>query len=236
LNLKGIKNNMSEEWEKHLTTEMQKDYFVKLRAFVKEEQRTKDILPPNNLIFNAFEQCPYWDLKVVIIGKEPYSQKGLDHGLAYSIQSGSSDALFNILKEVRKDIFEQWETTRTVIHKTSNLTQWAKQGMLLLNSVLTVEKDRPESHKNKGWEEFTINTIKYINHHPNRVVFMLWGKFVEQFKEHIDQSRHLVLSASHPSSYTAQQGFIGCHHFSQSDKFILKNYFNKRMPILWHLE
>lgn len=227
---------MSEEWAKHLEAEMQKDYFTKLRAFVKEEQRTKDIYPANELIFNAFEQCPYWDLKVVILGKEPYSGYGMDHGLAYSTPGSTTpDGLFNVLKEVRKDIFARWENTNMVLHKTNNLTQWAKQGVLLLNTVLTVEKNKADSHKNKGWEEFTINTLKLINNHPSRVVYMLWGKTVGEYKQYIDTTRHLVLEASHPNSFTAAQGFWGCQHFKQADEFILKHYFNKRMPVSWQL-
>jgi len=227
---------MDSQWTKHLESEMAKDYFVKLRAFIKSEQQTKQIYPENNLIFNAFEQCPFSDLKVVIVGSEPYTSSK-SHGLSWSVSNGTAgDSLYNVLKEVKKDMFKEFENTNMVIHKTANLTQWAQQGVLLLNVLLTSEKGKKEAHKNKGWEEFFVNTIKKINEHPtNRVVFMLWGKGACDYAEMIDKERHLVLEASHPSPHTEQQGFMGCKHFSTANAFIHKHHFNKLLPVKWHL-
>lgn len=226
---------MDSPWEQHIQSEMQKEYFIKLRAFIKSEQLTKQIYPDNNLIFNAFEQCPYYDLKVVIIGNEPYTNGG-DHGLAWSTTKHDiPDSLFNIFKEVRKDMFEPFENTNMVIHRTNNLTQWANQGVLFLNTLLTSEKGKQYAHKNKGWELFMEATLKKINEHQNKVVFMLWGKEACGWERLIDTTKHLVLTSSHPSSHTAQQGFMGCKHFSTANEFIKKHYFNQRLPIRWHL-
>lgn len=227
---------MQDQWTRHIESEMAKEYFIKLRSFIKAEQSVKQIYPDNSLIFNAFEQCPYTDLKVVIIGSEPYGN-GYDHGLAWSTtQQTDNPSLYNILKEVKKDMFIKWENTNMIIHKTNNLTQWANQGVLLLNQLLTSEKGVQHSHKNKGWEIFFENTIKMISDsHPNRVVFMLWGKGACEWSRLINQDRHLVLEASHPSPHTEQQGFMGCKHFSQANAFIKKHHFNKLLPIKWHL-
>lgn len=222
-------------WNKHIEVELKKPYFSKLREFVSAERKVKQIYPAPDLIFNAFAQCPYYDLKVVILGNEPYTT-GFDHGLAWSeTMQRNNPSTFNIFKEVRRDMFVEFENKELAIHKTGNLTQWANQGVLLLNTLLTSEKGIKESHKNKGWEEFTANTIKLINDHPNRVVFMLWGKRLSEYRHLIDESRHLVLEASNPSPHTVQQGFMGCKHFSQANDFISKHYFNKRLPVKWHL-
>lgn len=223
----------------YLNAEMKKEYFLKLREFVKTEQTQKRIYPENTNIFNAFEQCPYYDLKIVILGNEPYTD-GSDHGLAWSTISGAvTPTLCNIFKEIRKDIFPKYENIEFNLSRTTNLTQWANQGVLLLNTILTAEKGKQNAHKNKGWEIFTQNTIKFINEHKyNKVVFMLWGKGALEYKEFIDQKKHLVLEAAHPNPYTASQGFFGCKHFSQANEFILKHYLNLRnqqAPIGWHL-
>jgi len=227
---------MEERWKQHIDTEMAKDYFVKLRTYIKTQQANVQVYPENNLIFNAFELCPYYDLKVVILGTEPHTNNSA-HGLAWSVQNGSAtDSLYNVLKEIKKDIFPKFENTNMVLHKTANLTQWAQQGVLLLNILLTSEKGKKEAHKNKGWEEFASNTIKMLSdNHPNRLVFMLWGKTAQEYGALIDREKHLVLETSHPNPYTEQQGFMGCKHFSQANDFISKHHFNKLLPIKWHL-
>lgn len=225
---------MDSKWSKHIEDEMAKPYFTKLREYIKSQQAIKQVYPDNNLIFNAFEQCPYHDLKVVILGSEP-DNNGSAHGLAWStIKQEIPDSLFNIFREIRKDVFPEFENKDMVIHKSGNLTSWANQGVLLLNQILTSEKGVKDAHKNKGWEVFCENTIKAINEHPNKIVFMLWGKGAVEYSRLIG-SKHLVLEASHPSSYTAQQGFFGCRHFSESGKFILKEYKQTKLPVKWHL-
>ena len=225
---------MHNKWNEHIEAEMQKPYFQKLREYVKSQQAIKQIYPDNNLIFNAFEQTSYYDLKVVILGGEP-DNNGSAHGLAWSTtRQDIPDALFNIFKEVRKDVFPEFDNKDMVIHKSGNLTSWANQGVLLLNQVLTSEKGVKDSHKNKGWEEFCKNTIIALNSHPNRVVFMLWGKGACEYTELIDK-KHLVLEGSHPSSYTAQNGFFGERFFTRSNEFVLKEYKKTRLPVKWHI-
>lgn len=228
---------MDSVWINHLEKEMQQQYFVELKAFVKAQQAQKHVYPENALIFNAFEQCPWYDLKVVILGTEPQTNGG-DHGLAYSSTKGTFEAQQNIFKEILDDDLSVFRHVNYNLFKTANLIQWAKQGVLLLNVLLTAEKDKKQAHANKGWETFTGNTLNMISDKKDPMVFMLWGKMAQEYKPFIDDKKHLVLEASHPSSYTAMQGFFGCKHFSQANDFIVKNYINKanqKVGIAWNL-
>ncbi len=208
--------------------ESKKDYYKQLHEFIENEYKTKTIFPPKENIFFALKNTPYEYIKVVIIGQDPYHGEGEAHGMCFSVNPGIDipPSLQNIFKEINRDLGLK-------IPNNGYLLKWARQGVLLLNSVLTVEKDKPASHQGKGWEIFTDKIISEINKKDTPVVFMLWGKFAKQKQELITNPIHLVLTSSHPSPFSVRYGFDGCGHFSKANEFLVKN--NIR-PIDWQID
>ncbi len=202
-------------WKNQLTDEFQKPYFKELTDFVRSEYRTRKIFPPAKLIFNAFDQCPFDQLKVVILGQDPYHGPGQAHGLCFSVNDGVDfpPSLRNIFKELKEDVGKE-------IPSSGNLTDWAKQGVLLLNATLTVRAHQAGSHQQKGWEDFTDAVIHKINEEKDHVVFILWGSYAIRKGEFIDRNKHLVLTSVHPSPLSASRGFFGNKHFSKANDFL----------------
>ncbi|MCS7188742.1 MAG: uracil-DNA glycosylase [Bacteroidia bacterium] len=204
-------------WKSLLEEEFHKPYFEALIAFIKDEIRKgKTIFPPGRQIFRAFELCPIDRVKVVILGQDPYHGVGQAHGLCFSVPKGVSPppSLRNIFEEIRADL-------GMPIPSHGDLTGWAMQGVFLLNAILTVEAHKPTSHRGRGWEIFTDRVIKVISDVRPHVVFMLWGSYARSKKPLIDQTKHLVLEAAHPSPYSAEKGFFGCRHFSKANAFLV---------------
>ena len=202
-------------WKEALKEEFEKDYFGKLTDFVKAEYSTKQIFPAGSQIFNAFDQCPFNKVKVVIIGQDPYHGPGQAHGLCFSVNDGVAfpPSLLNIFKEIERDL-------GIPSPKSGNLTRWAQQGVLLLNATLTVEAHKAGSHQGRGWETFTDAAIRKLASERQNIVFMLWGSYAQQKGAMIDASKHLILKSVHPSPLSAYRGFIGCGHFSQANQFL----------------
>lgn len=223
---------MSDEFEEFLKAQMQQDYMKQLQSFIKKERQSKEIYPAPGLILNAFKLTEYWSIKVVIIGNEPYNTPNTDMGIAYSsIGQAPPPELQEILKEIRRSEYSHWPfKPETMLFKTCNLTQWVKQGVLMLNRVLTAEKGVKHAHKGKGWERFNIETIKMVDKHYNRLVFMLWGKDNWHLEKYISE-KHLLLKANSPGSGK----FYGCDHFKLCNNFILETYNKTRAPINWCL-
>ncbi len=216
---------IEESWKGALQSEFDKDYFAQLVLFVKEEYCKYRIFPPGKLIFNAFNICPLENLKVVILGQDPYHEFGQAHGLAFSVLDGVPlpPSLINIYKEIRDDMGNDTPNS-------GNLTRWAKQGVLLLNATLTVREHCAASHQNKGWETFTDAVIKIISDKKEHVAFLLWGSYAQSKEKLIDPSKHLILKSPHPSPLSAYRGFFGNHHFSITNKFLEKNGLQ---PVQW---
>ena len=205
------------DWDKILASEYEKDYFKKIKEKVRNEYSHKVIFPPAREVFEAFRKTSYKDTKVVILGQDPYHGVGEANGLCFSVNEGIKmpPSLNNIYKELYDDLGIQRTTT--------DLSDWARSGVLLLNSVLTVEKDKPASHKMIGWEEFTDNVIKKLNEKETPVVFILWGNFAKGKAKYITNSKHLVISSSHPSPFSVNYGFFGSKPFSKTNEFLRKN-------------
>lgn len=203
-------------WDELFKQEFAKPYFVQLKQFLVEEYATKRIYPPKRLILNAFDNTSYADVNVVILGQDPYYNPGQAMGMSFSVPPGVLPpmSLVNIFKEIQDDLG----------YKTSivggDLTPWARQGVLLLNTVLTVEEGKPNSHKDKGWEKFTDEVIKYLNARERGMVFMLWGRNAYAKKQLITNPQHLVLTSAHPSPLSAYNGFFGCGHFSKANEYL----------------
>lgn len=216
---------IEESWKKALAAEFEKDYFLRLVAFVRQEYQTTTIYPPGRLIFNAFHLCPYDKVKVVIIGQDPYHGPGQAHGLCFSVNDGVPfpPSLQNIFKEIHDD-------TGAPIPPTGNLTRWAEQGVLLLNATLTVRAHCAGSHQRKGWEEFTDAAIRVLAEHRDHLVFILWGSYAQKKGAFIDRNRHLVLTSVHPSPLSAYHGFFGNHHFSRANAYLQEH---GETPICW---
>ena len=212
-------------WKKQLAEEFDKDYFQELTEFVREEYKTHKIYPPAKLIFNAFDQCPFDQLKVVILGQDPYHGPGQAHGLCFSVNDGVDfpPSLRNIFNELHNDV-------NKAIPKSGNLTGWAKQGVLLLNATLTVRANAAGSHQNKGWEQFTDAVIHKINEQKEHVVFILWGNYAISKGKFIDQNKHLILTSVHPSPLSASRGFFGNKHFSRANEYLVENGLT---PVEW---
>ena len=215
------------EWDNVLKDEFEKDYFIKIRKFVDSEYETKTIYPPYDDIFNAFKLTPLNDVKVVILGQDPYHEAGQAHGLAFSTPEGRP--IPRSLKNIFKEINAEYDYP---IPESGCLESWAKQGVFLLNTVLTVEDGNANSHSKCGWQTFTDNVIKILNQQSQPIVFMLWGKQAEKKKELITNTNHLVLITSHPSPFSARRGFFGSEHFRLANEFLNKN--NKE-EIDWRL-
>ena len=205
------------DWDEILADEWTKPYYLKLREFLKSEYATKTIYPDMNDIFNALKLTSYEDTKVVIIGQDPYHGEGQAHGLCFSVKKGVTPppSLKNIFKELNTDIGKP-------IPKDGELTEWAKQGVLLLNNVLTVRESQPASHKGMGWEIFTDRIISELNKKQTPVVFLLWGAHAQKKAEIITNPIHYKLKAVHPSPLSASRGFFGCKHFSETNKILRK--------------
>ncbi len=212
-------------WKKHLEREFEKDYFTQLTNFVKEEYKQYTVYPPGNLIFNAFNLCPFDEVKVVIIGQDPYHGPGQAHGLCFSVNDGVAfpPSLNNIFKEIKDDLGKD-------IPLTGNLTRWAQQGVLLLNATLTVRgeltdgsNNKAGSHQGKGWEEFTDAAIRALAEERENIVFILWGSYAQRKGSFIDKKRHLILTSAHPSPLSAYRGFFGNHHFSHANAYLKQN-------------
>lgn len=221
---------LEESWKKVLADEFDKEYMKHLRAFLLSEQQAgRRIFPPNKDIFNAFNHTPFDDVKVVILGQDPYHGLGQAHGLSFSVQKGVScpPSLKNIFKELTHDV----PGFRIPSH--GDLTAWADQGVLLLNASLTVEAQKPGSHQGKGWETFTDKAIYELSARKSGIVFLLWGKFAQNKATLIDSSKHHILKAAHPSPYSASAGFFSCHHFSKTNEILLANNLK---PIDWQLD
>ena len=205
-------------WDTVLDSEYHKDYFANIVKFVNKVYKEKTIFPPKARILSALDITDYNDVKVVILGQDPYHGIGEANGLAFSVNDGIKipPSLKNIYKELHDDLGIE-------IPNTGNLESWAKEGVLLLNSVLTVEKDKPASHKNIGWETFTDSIIKKLNERDKPIVFILWGNFAKSKKELITNPKHLVLASSHPSPFSVNYGFFGSKPFSKTNEFLRKN-------------
>jgi len=216
---------IEESWKQALATEFDKDYFIKLTDFVRGEYLSgKQIYPRASNIFNAFNLCPVDDVKVVIIGQDPYHEPGQAHGLCFSVPDGITPppSLINIYKEIETDLGRPSSTH-------GDLTYWAKQGVLLLNSTLTVQAHLAASHAGKGWEQFTDAVISVLSKRKN-IVYMLWGSYAQKKAALVDTSQNLVLKSVHPSPLSAYRGFFGCKHFSSANEYLVQH---GKTPIDW---
>ena len=202
-------------WKEKLASEFDKPYFINLIDFVKQEYANHIIYPPGKEIFRAFDKCPFNEVKVVIIGQDPYHGPGQANGLCFSVKDGVAmpPSLKNIFKEIEDDLGKPFP-------KTGNLERWAEQGVLLLNATLTVQANTAGSHQKKGWEEFTDAVIKHISDEKEHVVFILWGAYAQKKGSVIDTKKHLVLQSAHPSPFSAYNGFFGNKHFSKTNMYL----------------
>lgn len=212
-------------WEITLKKVFQQDYFKELTSFVKDEYSNGKVFPPGRDIFNAFWHCPIDKVKVVILGQDPYHGPDQAHGLSFSVKPGIPfpPSLLNIFKEIKSDLGKD-------LPPNGDLTRWADQGVFLLNATLTVQATLAGSHQNKGWEQFTDEVIRKISDSQTHVVFMLWGAYAQKKAVLIDESKHLILKAPHPSPLSAYRGFLGCKHFSQANAYLISNGVD---PIEW---
>ncbi len=209
-----------------LAEEKKKPYFTEILDFLESEKKEgKQIFPPSKQIFRALKDTPLDSVRVVILGQDPYHQPGQAHGLSFSVAEGVKipPSLRNIYKEIQEDI-------GTKNPESGDLSGWAKQGVLLLNSVLTVENNKAGSHANKGWEEFTDAVVAAVNQHTKNVVFLLWGSYAKRKGGAVDSRNHLVLTAPHPSPLSSYRGFFGCKHFSKTNEYLEEKGFE---PIAW---
>lgn len=218
--------NLIEPWQAVLKPEFEQPYMQQLRAFlVQERQSGKTLYPPTDLVFNAFNHCAPADIKVVMLGQDPYHGPQQAHGLCFSVPAGvkTPPSLVNIYKELHTDM-------GMPIPAHGNLESWAAQGVFMLNSVLTVAAGQAASHQKQGWEQFTDKVIHLINERSEHVVFMLWGSYAQKKASFVDQQKHLVLKAPHPSPLSAHRGFLGCQHFSQANQWL---HAKGMAPIQW---
>lgn len=216
-------------WKQALAAEFEADYMAQLRAFLRaEKQAGKVIYPPGDDIFHAFDRTPFDQVKVVILGQDPYHGPGQAHGLCFSVRKGVKvpPSLVNIYKEIHRDL-------DLPIPAHGNLEHWAAQGVLLLNATLTVEQGNAGAHQGKGWEQFTDAAIRKLNDEREGLVFMLWGSYAQKKGAFIDAQRHLVLKAPHPSPLSAHRGFIGCGHFSAANDYLQQH---AQAPIDWRVD
>ncbi len=222
----GIHVKIEESWRERLAPEFEKPYFEALTNFVRNEYSgATPIYPPAKLIFNAFDHCPFNDVKVVILGQDPYHGAGQANGLCFSVNKGVPfpPSLMNIFKEIASD-------TGAPIPSDGDLTRWSEQGVLLLNATLTVRAASAGSHQNKGWEQFTDAVIQSLACERENLVFILWGSYAQKKGAFIDRSRHLVLASPHPSPLSAYHGFFGNHHFTLTNDYLKAH---GKSPIEW---
>lgn len=216
---------IAEDWKAVIGEEFEKPYFADLVGFVREEYATRRIFPQGRNIFRAFDKCSFDNLKVVIIGQDPYHGEGQANGLCFSVGDGVPfpPSLQNIFKEVHDDM-------GTPIPQSGNLDRWAEQGVLLLNSVLTVRAHEAASHAGHGWEQFTDAVVRAINLHKENIVYMLWGSYAQRKGSIADPARNCILRAVHPSPLSVYRGFFGCRHFSQANAYLQSV---GKQPIIW---
>lgn len=216
---------IEESWQNVLQDEFEKPYFKNLVSFVKDEYTTQKVYPGGNQIFNAFQKCPFDKVKVVILGQDPYHGPNQAHGLAFSVSDNVRipPSLLNVFKEIKNDLGKEMPAT-------GNLERWAEQGVLLLNATLTVQAGKAGSHQKKGWEEFTDAVVQKVNDLKENIVFMLWGAYAQKKGAFIDEEKHLVLKAAHPSPFAADRGFFGSRHFSKANKYLQEH---GKEPIEW---
>ncbi len=217
--------SIEQSWKEIMREEFEKEYFVGLRDKIKHQYLTETIFPNPKNIFTAFSLCPLDRVKVVIIGQDPYHGRGQAHGLSFSVPDGIRvpPSLQNIYKELHADL-------GVPIPKSGNLERWALQGVLLLNATLSVREGKAGSHQGLGWEQFTDAVIKKISEEKKNIVFLLWGKYAQSKTNLIDSRKHLVLTAPHPSPFSAHTGFLGCRHFSKTNNYLSKT---NQIPIKW---
>lgn len=219
---------ITEKWDKILEEEYKKDYFINMLKTLQIEYRTKTIFPPKHDIFKALRLTDYDNIKIVILGQDPYHGTGEAEGLSFSVQDGirKPPSLRNIFKELKDDLgYTEPES--------GSLVKWAKEGVLLLNSLLTVEKDKPLSHKKLGWETFTDEIIKKINEKETPVVFILWGAYARSKKVYITNPNHFIIESAHPSPFSARNGFFGSKPFSRANNFLISK---KISPVNFKLD
>ncbi len=219
---------LNDSWKPYLLAEFEQPYMQQLRQFlITEKQQNKILFPKGAEIFNAFDYTPFDQVKVVMLGQDPYHGPRQAHGLCFSVQPGVDipPSLRNIYQEIHNDL-------AIVPPDHGNLVAWAKQGVLLLNSVLTVEQGKAAAHQGRGWEQFTDRAIHALNEHREHLVFMLWGSYAQKKGQFIDRQKHLVLEAPHPSPLSAHRGFLGCKHFSKANAYLQQHSI---APINWQL-
>lgn len=206
---------IASSWKSRLSGEFQKPYFQNLTNFVRQEYATQTVYPPGKEIFKAFDACDFDNVKVVIIGQDPYHGPGQANGLCFSVREGIKipPSLVNIFKEIRQDLGKP-------IPSSGDLERWATQGVLLLNATLTVRASSPGSHQNKGWETFTDEVIRQLTTTRTNIVYLLWGAYAQKKGELIDRNNNLVLMSPHPSPFSADRGFFGCRHFSKANDYL----------------
>ena len=219
---------LNNDWDNLLKDEFQKDYYLRIREFLKKEYSEQTIYPNMHDIFNALKATPYNNVKVVILGQDPYHNPGQAHGMSFSVKEGIQPppSLLNIYKEIESEFGIEMPKDY------GYLQQWAEQGVLLLNTVLTVRENKPQSHKECGWEIFTDRIIELLNEREEPIVFLLWGSNAKSKKRLITNENHLILEAVHPSPLSAYRGFFGCGHFKKANEFLSENGLS---PISWHI-
>ncbi len=221
-----VGKSINNDWSKYLTPLFKQDSFKQLADFLDHQKNNNiTIFPPKNQIFKAFELSDFANTKVVILGQDPYHNEGQAHGLSFSVPQGIKipPSLVNIYKELELDL-------NITPNNSGNLERWAKQGVLLLNSALTVEKNSPGSHAKTPWVDFTESVIQLLSNNKQNLVFLLWGAHAQQKAELIDSDKHLILTASHPSPFSAHKGFFGCKHFSKTNNYLKMH---KLKPVNW---
>lgn len=230
MSFKNITSNIESSWKTTLNSEINAPYFINLLAFLTVQEKQKTIFPPPNEVFSIYNSIPLSKVKVVILGQDPYHGDGQAHGLSFSVKKGvrQPPSLVNIFKELDADF-----GIPSLDKFNGNLTTWAQQGVFLLNAVLTVEKADPNSHKNKGWEQFTDATISAISKNKEHVVFVLWGNYAKQKASLIDENKHLILSSVHPSPFSARNGFFGSKPFSKINTYLEKHNLS---TINWNID
>lgn len=218
---------IEEKWYQVLKEEFEKPYLTQIKSFLIEEKKHNIVYPPSSLIFNAFNLTPFDDVKVVILGQDPYHNVGQAHGLAFSVPDGiqKPPSLQNIFKELNQDL-------GLPIPATGNLEKWAKEGVLLLNASLTVRANMAASHAKIGWQQFTDAAIRALSEKKHNLVFILWGNYAIAKENLIDHNKHLILKTVHPSPLSASRGFFGCHHFSKTNEYLINHNIK---PIDWSL-
>jgi uracil-DNA glycosylase len=217
MSITQINPQIEESWKKVLAEEFAKQYFSDLKSFLVQEKKGNIVYPPGNLIFNAFNTTPFHDVRVVILGQDPYHGTGQAHGLCFSVpkEVEPPPSLVNIFKEIQSDL-------GLPVPSHGNLEKWANQGVLLLNATLTVRAHQAGSHQKKGWEQFTDAAILSISQLKTGVVFLLWGAYSQAKAQIIDKSKHHILTAPHPSPLSVYRGFFGCKHFSKTNELLIK--------------